>query len=269
MTNRMTKRPIPIKLRNMNPRPFRPPVLLLLIVAGCAARPPATQPSTAARDEWRPLFNGHSLDGWQPAGSAIWRVDHREGWPSMIVGGQEDDPKRSGTLSTVEQFQNFEVEFEFMIDEHGKYNSGVYLRNPPAGTRGKNGYQVNIGRAAAAEYTGGIVITDAPGTPPGTPTWLAKGDETDAYRTVLDWNTLRVLADGPHLVVHLNGHKVADVTDTDPKRDPRYQQKGTLAFQTYGAENHAGWVKFRNLRIRQLPDTPVPSTRPVAASARP
>jgi len=26
-----------------------------------------------------------------------------------------------------------------------------------------------------------------------------------------------------------------------------------LALQTYGAEGHAGWVKFRNLRIRELP----------------
>jgi hypothetical protein len=144
-----------------------------------------------------------------------------------------------------------------MIDEHGKYNSGVYLRNPPPGTPGgKNGYQINIGRAAATEYTGGIVITEAPGVPAGTPTWLAKGDDTDAIRKPYEWNTLRILADGPHLVVHLNGKPVADITDTNPKRDPRYQQKGVLAFQTYGAEGHAGWVKFRSIRIRELPDTP-------------
>ena len=29
-----------------------------------------------------------------------------------------------------------------------------------------------------------------------------------------------------------------------------------VILQTYGAENHPGWVKFRNLRIHELPDTP-------------
>ena len=243
----------------MKPSALVPRVVALLalvvVAAGCAHRPPpATQPATAEKDEWRPLFNGKDLSGWQPTGSAVWRVDEKEGWPSMIVGGQEGDPKRSGNLSTVEQFQNFELELEFMIDEHGKYNSGVYLRNPP-GRGGKNGYQVNIGRGAAGEYTGGIVVTDAPGTAPGTPTWLAKGDEADAIRRPLEWNKLRILADGPHIVVHLNGKLVADLTDTAPDRDPRYRQKGVIALQTYGAEGHAGWVKFRNLRIRVLPDT--------------
>ena len=243
----------------MKPSALVPRVVALLtlvvVAAGCAHRPPpATQPATAEKDEWRPLFNGKDLSGWQPTGSAVWRVDEKEGWPSMIVGGQEGDPKRSGNLSTVEQFENFELELEFMIDEHGKYNSGVYLRNPP-GRGGKNGYQVNIGRGAAGEYTGGIVVTDAPGTAPGTPTWLAKGDEADAIRRPLEWNKLRILADGPHIVVHLNGKLVADLTDTAPDRDPRYRHKGVIALQTYGAEGHAGWVKFRNLRIRVLPDT--------------
>ena len=252
----------------MNMRLLPTLLLQLLLLSGCANRPPATPAAAAPGDDWRPLFNGQNLDGWQSAGSAVWRVDRNDPWPPMIAGGQEGDPKRAGTLSTVEQFQNFELELEFMIDEHGKYNSGVYLRSPPAGTRGRNGYQVNIGRAAAAEYTGGIVITDAPGAPPGTPTWLAKGDERDEFRKPLDWNTLRILADGPHLVVHLNGRKVADVTDTDPRRDPRYQRKGTISFQTYGAENHAGWVKFRNLRIRPLPDTPAPAMTQSGTSGR-
>ena len=31
-----------------------------------------------------------------------------------------------------------------------------------------------------------------------------------------------------------------------------FLKPGVLALQTYGAEGHAGWVKFRNLRIRTL-----------------
>jgi hypothetical protein len=126
-----------------------------------------------------------------------------------------------------------------MIDEHGKYNSGVYLRNDP-GKGGRTGYQVNIGRGAAEEYCGGVY----------TDHWLAKGDEKDAIRKPLAWNTLRIVAKGPHLVVDLNGVNVVDFTDEKP--DAKLLQKGVLGLQTYGAEGHAGWVKFRNVRIREL-----------------
>jgi hypothetical protein len=157
----------------------------------------------------------------------------------IIVGGQDGDPKRSGLLTTADSFKDFELELEFMIDEHGKYNSGVYLRNEP-GKGGRTGYQINIGRGAAEEYCAGLY----------TDHWLAKGDETDTIRKVLQWNKLRIRAEGAHFVVHLNDRKVVDFTD--PKPDPKWLQPGVLALQTYGAEGHAGWVKFRNVRIREL-----------------
>lgn len=183
---------------------------------------------------WRPLFNGKDLTGWNAVGSAKWRVED-----GVIVGGQDGDPKRSGLLATAEQFKDFQLDLEFMIDEHGKYNSGVYLRNDP-GRGGRSGYQVNIGRAAAEEYCAGL-FTDK---------WLDKGDEDDSIRRKLDWNRLRILAKGPHIEVELNGVKVVDFTDPNPPE--KFLQKGVIAFQTYGAEGHAGWVKFRNIRVREI-----------------
>src|SRR3954466_7367001 len=103
---------------------------------------------TAVGGEWRTLFDGRDLTNWTQNGSARWRV--KDG---IIEGGQEGDPKRAGLLSTKEKFKDFELELEFMIDEHGKYNSGVYLRNN-TNTAGRTGYQVNIGRPEAEEYIG-------------------------------------------------------------------------------------------------------------------
>jgi Domain of Unknown Function (DUF1080)/Glycerophosphoryl diester phosphodiesterase family len=183
---------------------------------------------------WRPLFNGKNLDGWTARGSAKWRVED-----GVIAGGQDGDPKRSGLLMTNDQFKDFEIELEFIIDEHGKYNSGVYLRNDP-GSGGRTGYQINIGRGAAEEYCAGL-FTDR---------WLDKGDENDSIRKKLDWNSLRILARGAHLEATLNGVKVVDFTDPNPPA--KSLQRGVVAFQTYGAEGHAGWVKFRNVRIRAI-----------------
>ena len=187
-----------------------------------------------AQDDWKPLFNGKDLEGWTVIGSAAWKVEE-----GVLVTGQDGDPKKSGLLTTKAEYGDFELQLDFMIDEHGKYNSGVYLRNAP-GRAGRSGYQVNIGRGAAEEYCGGLY----------TNKWLAKGDEKDEIRKKLDWNTLRIVAKGSHFVVDLNGKNVVDFTDPEP--DPKFLPKGVIALQTYGAEGHAGWLKFRNLRIREL-----------------
>lgn len=201
------------------------PLLALLMAASC---------STARHEGpgWRPLFDGKTLEGWQSAGSARWRVED-----GVLVGGQDGDPRRSGTIATQARFQDFELYLEFKIDEHGKYNSGIYLRNDP-GSAGRSGYQINLGRGAAGEYCGGIYLKE----------WLAKGDEKDEIRKVLDWNTLWIRAAGPRIEVELNGRRVSEYTDPAPT--PKLLQAGVLALQTYGAEGHSGWVKFRNLRIK-------------------
>ena len=204
--------------------------VFVIVMAGSS---PAEAAEPAA-DGWRSLFDGRNLDAWTQVGSAKWRVED-----GIIVGGQDGDPKRGGMLVTKDQFKDFELVLDYMIDEHGKYNSGVYLRNAPE-ARGRTGYQVNIGRGQAEEYAGGI-FTDK---------WLDKGDEDDSIRKKLDWNSLRIVAKGGHITVDLNGVRVSDYSDPNPAE--RFVQRGTIALQTYGAEGHAGWVKFRNVRIREL-----------------
>ena len=209
------------------------PALFALLIS-CAA------PQGADDAGWKPLFNGKDLNGWVSNGSAVWRAQD-----GVIAGGQDGDPKRSGVLTAPGQYQDFELSLEFLIDEHGKYNSGVYIRNDP-GHQGQNTYQINIGRGAAGEYCGGVVIRK----PKGGIDWLGKGDEKDEIRKPNEWNSMSILARGAHLVVHLNGVKIVDVTEPNPP--PRNLAKGVISFQTYGAEGYAGFVKFRNLRIREL-----------------
>jgi hypothetical protein len=79
---------------------------------------------------------------------------------------------------------------------------------------------------------------------------LDKGDEADTIRRKLDWNQLHITAKGGHIKVVLNGVEIVDYTDPNPPE--KFLQRGVIAFQTYGAEGHAGWVKFRNICIREL-----------------
>ena len=208
----------------------RSSILACLALSFAATVPPLFAQATG----WRPLFNGKDLTGFTTTGTAVWRVED-----GVIVGGQDGDFSKRGNLVTVDAFKDFELELDFMIDEHGKYNSGVHIR-------GGGGYQFNIGRPPSDEFIG-------VGVQRGEPrafVWLSKGDEKDTVRKPLQWNTLRVLAKGAHFEMTLNGVKTVDVTDPAP--EARWLEKGTLSFQTYGAENHAGFVKFRNIRIREL-----------------
>ncbi len=193
-----------------------------------------TKTEKAAEKPWKSLFNGKDLTGWKAIGSAVWKAEE-----NILIGGQDGDAKRSGLLTTTQTFQDFELSFDFMIDEHGKYNSGVYLRNDPD-TGKRTGYQINIGRGVAGEYCGGLHLAD----------WLAKGDEKDEIRKPKEWNSMRITAKGPHIRVDLNGKNVVDYTDAKP--EAKLLQKGVIGFQTYGADGHAGWVKFRDVKVREI-----------------
>ncbi len=183
------------------------------------------------------LFDGQSLEGWHSVGSAKWRVEN-----GAIVGGQDGDPRKSGILMTKRLFKDFELELEFKIDEHGKYNSGVYLRHGPGEGR-QRGYQVNIGRGAAEEYVG-LHYKE----------WLDKGDEKDEIRKPLKWNHLRIRAVGAHIQVWLNGKAIVDYTDPNPQ--PEHVAAGVIGLQTYGAEGHAGWVQFKGFTVTDLAASP-------------
>ena len=179
------------------------------------------------------LFNGKDLSGWTSVGSAKWEVSD-----GIIKGGQNGNPSKSGVLWTNEIFKDFDLTLEFKIDEHGKYNSGVYFRKSKTKTLGRP-YQINIGRGAAGEPIG-LHIDD----------WLDKGDEKDEFRKPLKWNSLRILAIGPAIKTWLNGNLIVDYKDPSPRKD--LLEAGMIGFQTYGAEGHAGWIHFRNISIKKI-----------------
>ena len=132
--------------------------------------------------------------------------------------------------------QDFELTLDFKIDEHGKYNSGVFLRRPTKKGIGP-AYQINIGRGAAGNQWDYL------------DQWLHKGDEKDAVRKPREWNRLRIRTIGPYIRVWLNEKSIIDFTHKNP---PAYLLKpGPIALQTYGAEGHNGWVQFLHAYHRE------------------
>ena len=180
-----------------------------------------------------PLFNGKNLTGWTTQGSAKWKVID-----GIIKGGQDGNPSKSGILLSEKVFKDFDLSLDFKIDEHGKYNSGVYFRKSKTQPLGRP-YQINIGRGVADEPIG-LHLDD----------WLDKGDVEDKYRKPLKWNTLRIQAIGSKIKTWLNDQLIVDYKDPSPRKD--LLEAGMIGFQTYGAEGHAGWVHFRNIKIKEI-----------------
>ena len=181
------------------------------------------------------LLKGDGLAQWEAFGKAEWKVID-----GVLEGGQDGNPKRSGVLATKDVFLDFDLTFEYLIDEHSKYNSGVYFRRGKTKDDRKGpSYQLNLGRGKAGEFVG--LFLDR---------WLDKGDEEDRIRKPMEWNQVRLLVVGSKIKAWLNEELIVEYVAPDPRSD--LARAGTIALQTYGAEGHAGWVKFREFKLRKI-----------------
>ena len=218
-------------------------------------------PSLQSSEPWKPLFNGKDFTGWtvparngalSPA-DAGWKIEN-----GIVVGGQAGPGQKGGSLVSQAKFKDLELELDFLLAEQPAapdgsctnctYNSGVYLRN---------GYQVNFGRREAGEFIGVVVHRKHPKAIRGNVLWLDTGDEKFPHlRKKADWNHVQISFKGQRLQVTLNGTKICDVTDnpTDPA-EAAWKEAGPISFQwphVLQAGGFAGFVKLRNVRIREL-----------------
>ena len=187
--------------------------LLSLVVVGIIA---AYTAGLSAQSGWTTLFDGSTLDGWNPIGDANWE----------LADGVVQADSGSGFLVTPRSYGDFELTLEFWVDEPA--NSGIFIRCADAqSVNDRNSYEVNIydTRADQTYRTGGIVHIASP---------------SSVINAGGQWNSYEITARGDRLQVTLNGTQVVDVRDTQFSAGP-------IALQ-YGA----GVVKFRNVRIRTL-----------------
>ena len=124
--------------------------LLSLVVVGIIA---AYTAGLSAQSGWTTLFDGSTLDGWNPIGDANWE----------LADGAVQADSGSGFLVTPRSYGDFELTLEFWVDEPA--NSGIFIRCADAqSVNDRNSYEVNIydTRADQTYRTGGIVHIASP-----------------------------------------------------------------------------------------------------------
>ena len=206
----------------------------LLAVVVCAA---TSRAEDKPPEGFTPLYNGKDLAGWKPTGKAeVWAA---EGGHIVCKGGG------GGWLLTEKEFSDFEFRCEYRWAAKGG-NSGVALRTPDKGDPAYVGMEIQLiddvnwpGKLASWQHTGSIynVVPAA----------------KIANRPIGEWNRMRIVANGPHILIEQNGEKLVDANLEEyvkehAKRHPGILRKaGHIGLQSYNTR-----VEFRNLYLKPL-----------------
>jgi hypothetical protein len=206
----------------------------LSLLALCAAASPALA------DDWKPLFDGKDLAGWQTAaGQPV-----TKGW--VVKNGELVRERGAGDIWTKQRYGDFVLEVEFKTAG----NSGVFVRtdNPKDNVQTGIEIQVDVPRGKPNKHSVGAIYDLVP--PSKEP--AKKGD----------WNKLTITAKGNMIEVALNGEKIAEMDVnrwTEGGKNPDgTKNKYRTALKDFkregyiGLQDHGAVVAYRNIKIKEL-----------------
>lgn len=213
-------------------------VIAVFLLISCKSGNKTTTP------EWRQLFNGKDLTGWQQVGPGSHYVEDSllksKGGMGLLVW-------------TGEKFQDCIIRVVFAMRDSNS-NSGVFIRIPTMPTEEwmpvNKGYEVQIDNNPEASgedeyhYTGTLYSLTKP---------LAKTGKPGPQ-----WNTMEITLAGPRTIVYLNGVKVTDYKEGDPVPEKKFDfepDRGPRPISGYiGIQNHSDVdvVFFKEVAERPL-----------------
>lgn len=187
---------------------------------------------TAGAEEWRTLFDGKSLEGWEKhGGAAVYAVED-----GAIVGHTVPNT-RNTFLCTKDRFQDFELTFEVKVDNG--LNSGVQVRSNIKDNDVVFGPQVEI---ESSPGEAGYIYGESTGRG-----WLEQVKAHEVFKNG-EWNEYRIVCQGDSIKTWINGQQVGDLTDAQSN------QSGVIGLQVHGvgAKAEPMYVRWRNLRLREI-----------------
>jgi hypothetical protein len=205
--------------------------------------------------KWQNLFDGKTTQGWHSyqQGGAV------KGW--MVMKGTLMTHGGSGDLVTNEQFEDFELEFEFKVPPKG--NSGVIykVQEHPKNPTYYSGpeYQVIDDEGYPPFNDGGKMVTLNDRQKTGA-NYDMYAPAKNVAKPAGQWNKGRIVIKDNHVEHWLNGEKVVEYHyGSEDWKDKVAQSKfatwpyaiphtkGHIALQDHGDES-----AYRKIRIRTL-----------------
>ena len=180
-----------------------------------------------AAENWRPLWDGKTFNGWHIIGKGQWKIED-----GAIHGTNPKTAKEFGHLVTDRTYKDFTARLKFRAV---KGNSGLYFRIEEKGFSGVSGFQAEID---AEHDVGGLYETNGRA-------WVSKptADDVKKWFKPGEWNEMTVSAHGGHIVVHVNGQKSAELTNDAGRRE------GKFALQVHAGQDVDVW--FKDIELQQ------------------
>lgn len=202
---------------------------------------------------WKLLFNGQDLTGWRNFRSQ----NIRPGW--QVVDGVLVcvDPHDAGDLATTEEYDWFELDLEFKMEEAA--NSGIIFHaSETKGAAWATGPELQLednAKASDPERCGWLYGLYKPEIDPKT------GKPLDATKPAGEWNHLRLVVSPEKCVHEINGVKYFEYVlgSEDFKKRVAASKFGQMeGFGTFNKghivfQGDHGKVSFRNVKLRPLP----------------
>lgn len=203
------------------------------------------QTALAVEPGFTPLFDGQSIDGW------IGGTDSFD-----IADGQlVSRPGSRGNLLTKDEYDDFELRFEFRLTPGA--NNGLGIRVPREGNGSYEGIELQILDDTADKYR-----DLKPYQYHGSAYGIAPA-RRGFLKPVGEWNEQEVHCEGRKITVILNGTKILDA-DLDEAAPGGKTLDGVPHPGLANSSGHVGFlchddvVAFRNIRIKPLHSTSAP-----------
>ena len=195
---------------------------------------------------FKPLFNGKNFSGWVPVNTApsTWIIKDN----MLICSG-----KPIGELRTERMYQNFIMEVEWRHMKP-KGNAGIFVWADDITARGQpfhRGIEVQVlensyGNTKGYTTHGDIFpIHGATMTPVNGRGGSRAFPVENRSRPSPDWNHYRIVCNDGNISLAVNGKVVTKGKNSNPR-------KGYICIESEG-----GVVHYRNMIIKELPNTPV------------
>lgn len=214
--------------------------------------------SYAADEDFVPLFDGETLNGWQAADMSFWSVED----DAITARITETKPTARNHYLVYEggALEDFELTLQHRVVSEHSVNGGFQFRSEifdgeiPDDCRG---YQVDnntqtdwlvrlydeFGRHTLA-WRGEQTVFGEDGTPTTTPIDAAKGA---AWFDLGEWHSYHLICRGPEIILYVDGRLAAKVIDHDPKQQ---DFAGILALQLHSGPPMT--VQFKDIRLKKL-----------------
>ena len=200
------------------------------IAANARPDPGELQGINLSSPEFKKLFDGKTLNGWEVLPGGQWKVDN-----GVIVGHQDKTEQRHGMLLSKKTYSDFVVKLKYRAI---KGNSGFYFRAERAkGKASVKGFQAEID--ATGKDVGGIYETSGR-------YWVSRptADKIKTFYKKHQWNDMVIRAVGKDTTVYVNGVKTVDL-----KNDPGRTQ-GHFGLQLHGGQEMH--VEYKDIEIIDL-----------------